>query len=66
LIDLRAELGSPSYRELVSSCLSFPTRPITLETEFITLDIVKNLRRGQTITIQFQDSNGQMFVDEKY
>jgi hypothetical protein len=31
---LEAELGSPSFKELVASCLSFPTRPISLETEF--------------------------------
>jgi hypothetical protein len=30
---LEAELGSPSFRELVASCLSFPTRPISLEVE---------------------------------
>jgi len=30
----KAELGSPSLRELVASCLSFPTRLISLELEF--------------------------------
>jgi hypothetical protein len=34
LTNLEAELGSPSYRELVASCLSFLTRAISLETEF--------------------------------
>ena len=37
----------------------------------ITLDIVKNLRRGQTVIVQKQDSNSwtiivQMFVDEQF
>jgi hypothetical protein len=35
------------------------------------LDIVKNMRRGQTITVQYLDSNSwtvtvQMFVDERF
>ena len=65
---LEAELGSPSFREIVASCLSFPMRQIFLEMKFITLDIVKNLRRGRTITVQYQDSNspnikkGMIFV----
>jgi hypothetical protein len=29
-----SQLGSPSFRELVASCLSFPTQPTLLETEF--------------------------------
>jgi hypothetical protein len=37
----------------------------------ITLDIVKNLRRGQTVIVQKQDSNSwtiivQIFVDEQF
>jgi uncharacterized protein YegJ (DUF2314 family) len=37
----------------------------------ITPDIVKNLRRGQTVTVQKRDSNSwtvtiQMFVDEQF
>ena len=68
---LEAELGSPSFRELVASCLSFPTRLISLESEFYNSDIVKNLRRGQTVTVQKRDSNSwtitvQMFVDEQF
>jgi hypothetical protein len=31
---LEAELSSPSLREFVASCLSFPTRPISLQMEF--------------------------------
>jgi len=31
---LEAELGSLSLRELVASCLSFPMRLISLESEF--------------------------------
>ena len=34
LDSLGGKLGSPSYRELVASCLSFPTRPISLEKKF--------------------------------
>ena len=49
---LEAELGSPQNIELVASCLTFPTPQISLESEFYTLDIVKNLRRGQTVTVQ--------------
>jgi len=37
----------------------------------ITLDMVKNLRRGQTVTVRKQDSNSwtvtvQLFVDERF
>ena len=67
---LEAELGSSIFRELVASCLSFSTRLILLESDSITQDIVKNLRRGQTVTVQKRDSKGltgtvQMFVDEQ-
>jgi hypothetical protein len=31
---LEVELGSPFLRELVASCLSFLTRPISLEMQF--------------------------------
>jgi hypothetical protein len=31
-----------------------------------TLDIVKTLRRGWTVTIQYQDFNSPMFVDEQF
>ena len=44
---LEAELGSPSFRELVA-----------LKWSFITLDIVKNLKRGRTVIFQCQDNNG--------
>ena len=54
---LEAELGSPRIIELVASCLSFPTTLISLERSSTTPDIVKNLRRGQTVTVQKRDSN---------
>ena len=68
---LEAELGSPSLRELVASCLIFPTRPISLKRRSITLDLVKHLRRGQTVTVQKQDNNSwtvtvEMFVDGRF
>jgi len=34
LDSLGVELGSPSNRELVTSCLSFLTRPISLQIKF--------------------------------
>jgi hypothetical protein len=37
-----------------------------LKLSFITLDIIKNLRRGRTVTVQSQDSNNPMFVDEQF
>jgi hypothetical protein len=57
MIVLGAELGSPSFRGLVALCLNFPKRPSRLKRSSITLDIVKNLRRSQTTTIQKQDNN---------
>ena len=54
---LKPELGSLSFRELVASCLSFPTRLIRLKWSSITLDIVKNLRIGQTVIVQCLYSN---------
>jgi len=50
-------LGSFFFIELVASCFSFPTRLILPEMGSITLDIVKNLRRGRTVTFRYQDSN---------
>ena len=57
--------------ELVDSCLSFPTTLISLESEFITPDMVKTMSRGQTVTVQKRDSNSwtvtiQVFVDERF
>jgi len=49
---LEAELGSSQNRELVASCLTFPTPQIFLNWILITPDIVINLRRGQTVTVQ--------------
>jgi len=57
LIVLRAQLGFPSFREPVASCLNFPTGPISLEMEFYTLDVVKILKRGRTVKVRCQDSN---------
>jgi hypothetical protein len=37
-----------------------------LKQSSITLDIVKNMRRGRTVTVQFLDSNSPMFVDEQF
>ena len=51
---LRGITGFSSNIELVASCLTFPTTQISLQSESITPDIVKNLRRGQTVTVQKQ------------
>jgi hypothetical protein len=45
-------MGSSQNIELVASCLTFPTPQILLESEFYNSRIVKNLRRGQTVTVQ--------------
>jgi hypothetical protein len=66
LIVLEAELGSLSFKEPVASCLSFPTRPISLKRSSITLDIVKNSRRGRTITVQCLDSNTSRFKQKQF
>jgi hypothetical protein len=50
-------MGSPFFRELVALCLSFPTRLISRYRSSITPDIVKNMRRGQTVVVQKRDSN---------
>jgi hypothetical protein len=68
---LEVELAYPFYRELVNSCLSFQRDKSLLNRSSITPDIVKNLRRGQTVTVPKGDSNGwtgtvQMFVDEQF
>ena len=39
--------------------LAFQRDQPRLKRSSITLDIVKNLRRGQTVTVQYLDSNGQ-------
>ena len=38
--------------ELGASCLIFPTTLISLESEFITPDMVKTVSRGQIVTVQ--------------
>jgi hypothetical protein len=50
-------LGSPSFREFINSCLSFPTKSISLKWSSRTLDIVKNLVSVQTVTVQCLGSN---------
>jgi hypothetical protein len=53
LTTLEAELGSSQNIELVASCLTFPTpQKCCLNRSSITPDIAKNLRRGQTVTVQ--------------
>ena len=49
---LEAEVSSSQNIELVASCLTFPTPQISIESDSITPDIVKKLRRGQTVTVQ--------------
>jgi len=51
---LEAEIGSSQIIELVASCHIFPTTQVSLESESITLDIVKHMRRGQNVTVQKQ------------
>jgi hypothetical protein len=51
--------------------LAFQRDQSCLKRSSITLDIVKHLRRGQTVTVQKQDSNSwivtvQMSVDEQF
>jgi hypothetical protein len=52
LTTLEAELGSSQNIERVASCLTFPTPIFCLNWSSITPDIVKNLSRGQTVTVQ--------------
>jgi len=49
---LEAELGSSQNIELLTSCLIFQRHKFRLNRSSITPDIVKNMRRGQTVTIQ--------------
>ena len=68
---LRGITGFSLNIELVASYLSFPTTLISLNRSFITPDMVKNLRRGPTVTLQKRDSNSwtvtvHVFVDERF
>ena len=45
-------MGSSQNVELVASCLTFPRTQISLNRSFRTPDIVKNMRRGQTVTVK--------------
>jgi hypothetical protein len=49
---LRSRTPFFPINELVASCLTFPMPQICLNQSSITLDIVKNLSRGQTVTVQ--------------
>jgi hypothetical protein len=49
---LRGRTGLSLNIELVASCLSYQRHKFCVNRSFITPDIVKNLRRGQTVTIQ--------------
>jgi len=66
LTTLEAELGSSQNIELVASCLTFPTPQICLNRSSITLDVVKNLSRGQTVTVQKWTVTVQAFVNERF
>ena len=66
---LEAELGSTFL--LYPHVLAFQRDESLLNRSSITLDIVKNLRRGQKVTVQKRDSNSwtgtvQVFVDEQF
>ena len=63
---LEAELGYSQNIELVASCITFPMPQISLESDSITPNIVKNLRRGQTVTVQKWTVTVQVFVDERF
>jgi hypothetical protein len=54
---LETKLGSPCLENLYPRVLAFQQDQSRLKRSFITLDIVKNIRRGQTVTVQKQDSN---------
>ena len=54
---LEAELGSPQIYNLYPHVLSFQRHKFCLNRSSITLDIVKNPRRGQTVIVQKRGSN---------
>jgi hypothetical protein len=56
--------------ELVASCLPFQNHKFSLNQSSINPDIVKNPRRGQTLTVKKRDSNSwtvtvQVYVNER-
>ena len=68
---LEAELGSSPNIELLSPCLTFQRHKFRLNRSSTTPDIVKNMRRAQTVTVQKQTVTVQkqtvtvqVFVDE--
>jgi hypothetical protein len=65
LTTLEAELGSSQNIELVASCLTFPTPHFGLNRSSITLDIIKNMKRGQAVTVQKWTVTVQAFVNEQ-
>jgi hypothetical protein len=71
LIILEVELGSSQNIELVASCLTFQSHKLSVNQSYITPDIVKNLMRGQTVTVQKRDSNSwtvtvHVFVNDRF
>jgi hypothetical protein len=65
LTTLEAELGSSQNIELVASCLTFPTPQFYLNWSSIIPDIVKNMKRGQAVTVQKWTVTVQAFVNEQ-
>ena len=63
---LEAELGSPLLENLVPRFLAFQRNQSRLKWSSITLYIIKNMRRGRTVIVQYQDSNSPVFVDEQF
>jgi hypothetical protein len=59
---LDAEMGSPSFKELVSCVLAFPRDKSHLKWSSRTLDIVKNMSSVQTVTVQCLDSNSWTII----
>jgi hypothetical protein len=51
---------------LVACVLAFQRDPSRFKWSSITVDIVKNLRRDGIVTVQNQDSNSPMLVDEQF
>jgi hypothetical protein len=61
-----AELGSSKNIKLVASCLTFPTPQSLLKSEFYNSRYIKNLSRGQTVTVQKWTLTVQEFVNEQF
>ena len=68
---LEAELGYSQNIDVLPHVLPFQRNKFRLNRSSITPDIVKNLRKGQTVIVQKRDSNSwivivQMFFDEPF